>query len=482
MTYRLSPGVYATETDLSYVVTSSATTIAGIVVTADRGPTDEVTLVTGSNEFLEKFGTPKPDHPSMYAALAYLSVANQLYVARAVQDAVAASMNAVDSDGNTVFTIKASSEGAWGNGVVVSITEPVDGTFTITATEGDVSESYTVSRDSTKKDGYGQTMYIEDVINGTSNLIKIVDSNELTDPVAVTGEALSGGFDDTVPVTDSEVNIRWDLFATKEEVPVGILIGGGFTSPVVQSKILSIAESRKDCVGILDAPLDETTTSGIVDYSNEELNIDSSYGALYAGWPVIYDQFNDKKVSAPPSGYVAAALARLEDEREVWYAAAGPLQGRIENALGVNIVFSEGDRDVLYQANVNPIQSFRGEGVQIYGQKTLQRYASATDRLNVRMTMCKIYKDITKVLRSFVFQFNDQYTRDNIVSILTAYLDDIKSRRGLYDFLIVCDESNNTSQVIDSNELRVDIYVKPVRVAEFIKMNAIISATGATLS
>lgn len=483
MTLRVSPGVYTQETDQSFIVPASASAVGGIVVTADKGPVNDVTLVTSPQQLIDLFGTPSEKHPSLFAALTYLRASNRLYVARAVGDATAASLNITDGD-TPVFALQAKNPGLWGNSIVVSVTAADTTTklFKITASAGNITETFVVSRVAGAKDGYGKSAYIEEVINNKSVLLNVVDTVSVDAHVAVTNINLSGGQNDTVPVTDGEINTEWDRFASKEAVPVGLLIEGGHGSTVVQTKMLEVAEFRKDCLALLDVPSDLLVTTDIVEYSTETLPANSSYGALYAGWLKVYDQFSDKTVLVAPSAFAAAAIARTASNAEVWYAPAGPINGRVIGAVGVHLVFSEGDRDALYEANVNPVQSFVGEGIQIYGQKTLQRLPSALDRVNVRLLMNQIEKDLAKGMRAFVFQFNDAFTRANIAAIAKAYLSDVKVRRGVYDFAVVVDETNNTPQVIDGNELRADIYVKPTRAAEFIRLNAIITATGATLS
>lgn len=483
MTFPISAGVYPREIDKSFIVPAVANSIGGIVIHSDKGPTGELTLITSNQEFIDKFGKPAPDEPSMYSALAFLEQGKNLLVARAINDAVTASFPVVDTATSlvTVFTINAANEGLWGNSITITTTtETTYGdVFTITVKYGGVTvEEFEVSRNTTALDGFGRSQYIEDVVNNQSEYIRIVDTVNTDAWTALTDEALVSGSDDTVVPTDAQINTEWDRFANKAEVEVSLLINGGWDNETVQGKMISIAEARADCIAILDVPDTETTVAGMVTYVSTTLNANSSYAAIYAGWPYIYDQYNDKKLYVPPSGYVAAVFAKTAEVSEVWYAPAGVRRGLL-NVLGVSKVFSEGERDTLYTAKINPIQNFTGEGIQVYGQKTLQTQASALDRVNVRMLMITLEKAITRALRPFVFEFNDVFTRENIASIINNYMTDIKTRRGVYDYLTVCDTTNNTATVIDQNKLIVDLYVKPTRVAEFIRLNAVITATGA---
>jgi len=349
---------------------------------------------------------------------------------------------------------------------------------------GEIVETFLTSRDPLQKDGFGKSMYIEDVINDNSVYISVVDNDILNPfngvdrvaPIASTN--LASGNNGATP-TSAEINTAWDLYSNKDEVEVSILINGGWASPEVQIKMIALAESRTDCFAVLDFPSDKTTVAESISYRKATLNANTSYGALYAGFVKIYDQFNGKNITLPPSGYVAGVYAKTAQVSEVWYAPAGERRG-VLNVLGVHQTYTEGERDSLYSAGINPIQNFVGSGIQIYGQKTLQTASSALDRINVRMLLITVEKAVSKALKPFVFEFNDLFSRQNVESIINSYMDDIKVRRGVYDYLTVVDETNNTPQVIDNNQMLVDLYVKPTRVAEFIKLNVIVSKTGAT--
>lgn len=485
MTYPISAGVYTTETDQSFIVPAVANSIGAIVISADRGPSGERVLITSNKQFIDTFGKPNPNDPSMYAALSFLQEASRLYVVRVTNDAVASTSIVLDGQGTPAetFTFTANGEGAWGNSLTLDVSATVSDIFTVTIYDGGVEvESFEVSKLTTKLDGYGKSLYIEDVINNQSQYVTVVDNVTNTNvPAAVTGQVFAGGSDDTIAPTSSHINTGWDLFAIKEEVEVSLLINAGWADATVQTKMITLAESRQDCFAILDIPDTSTTVTDMVTYSNTTLNANTSYAAIYAGWIYTYDQYNDKYIYVAPSGYVAGVYAKTAQVSEVWYAPAGVRRGVLK-ALGVSKVFSEGERDTLYTANINPIQNFVGEGIQVYGQKTLQKQASALDRVNVRLLLITIEKAIGKALRPFVFEFNDQFTRENITSIINNFMDDIKIRRGVYDFSTVCNTSNNTPTVIDQNKLLVDLYVKPTRVAEFVKLNVVITATGATLT
>jgi len=488
MTYPISAGVYPREVDQSFIVPAVANSIGGIVISSDKGNTGELNLVTSNKEFLDTYGDPVPDNPSMYAALAFLEKGNRLLVARAINDAIVATSPVLDTDGTPTlaFTVNAKNEGLWGNSLTVTTSASVNDIFTLTILlDAVIVETFEVTRNPLAKNGFGQSIFIEDVIDKNSIYVSVVDNaaNPYTvaDVATVTAQAFTAGADDTLAPDDTDINAEWDRFAVKEDVEVSLLINGGWATIAVHAKMIAIAEARKDCFAILDFLEADDTVAEMVTYTGTTLNANTSYAAIYAGWVYIYDQYNDKYLYVPPSGYVAGVYANTANVSEVWYAPAGVRRG-VMNVLGVQTVWSEGDRDTLYTAKINPIQNFTGEGIQVYGQKTLQTAASALDRVNVRMLMITIEKALEKALRPFVFEFNDTFTRDNIASIINSYMEDIKVRRGVYDYLAVVDETNNTAIVIDQNKLIVDLYVKPTRVAEFIQMNAVITATGASFT
>jgi phage tail sheath protein FI len=213
-------------------------------------------------------------------------------------------------------------------------------------------------------------------------------------------------------------------------------------------------------------------------YVANTLNINSSYSAIYGNYFKIFDRFAEKERWVPVSGFCAAVMAFTDFNDAQWFAPAGLNRGIISNVIDVAVNPNKGQRDVLYYNRINPVVKFQGEGIVIWGQKTLQSKASAFDRINVRRLFLHLEKSVTKMARNFLFEFNDDNTRARFRGTVSPFLADIKARRGVYDYLVVCDESNNTPLVIDSNEFRAEILVKPTRVAEFIKLTFTAVGTG----
>ena len=205
----------------------------------------------------------------------------------------------------------------------------------------------------------------------------------------------------------------------------------------------------------------------------------TSYAAAYANYLKVLDNASGVYIYAPPSGFVAAKMVATDAEVGPWNAPAGFNRGILTNVVDVAIVPNQHQRDSLYQINLNPIATFADQGIVVFGQKTLLRKPSAFDRVNVRRTFLYLEKVTKSVMNFFVFENNTIFTRSRILNTLIPYYERVKAADGLYDFLIVCDERNNTPEVIDNNELIVDIYLKPVRTAEFIRVNFYATRTDA---
>ena len=485
MSNMLSPGVYPREIDRSFGTPAIADSVGAIVIDSNKGPT-EITEISSRSRFIELYGEPTSDTPSKHAALRFLRDSNRLNVLRVINDAETASVDVIDSNlGDPVFTVNAANPGSWGNNVSVELRDRSDDdVFQIVVSyHGEVVESFDVSQNPDKKNGFGRAMYIEDVINNGSDYIRVEDdvSND-DEPVFGESYDLVGGSNDTSAVTDADIATGWDSFESTEQVSANILINAGWASTNVQNKMIEIAEYRKDCVAVLDIPQEDANdVDSMIEYANNELNANTSWAALYGPWIRVYDQYNDREVYLPPSGDAAGVYARTSNEAEAWDAPAGMRRG-VLNVLGTQTSLDQGQRDALYEANINPVVNFTGEGVVIWGQKTLQAQASSLDRVNVRRLLIHIQNTLEPALKPFVFEGNTAFTRDNVASLVENFLEDIQARRGVTGFSVVVDESNNTSQVIDSNQLVVDLFIQPARSAEFIRLNTVLTPTGVSFN
>lgn len=331
-------------------------------------------------------------------------------------------------------------------------------------------------------DGYGRQMYLEDVINVQSALIRVYDNAAATtDPTisVTTPVAFSTATDGTLP-GDSQLTQGWETFVDTDTYTVNILINGGYATANVHNKMESVAVRRGDAFAILDMPSASQTVTRAMDYRKVELNMNSSYAGIYAPDIKVYDEFNDLQLYVPPSGEVAAVFCRTDTTRDPWWAAAGLNRGLVKGALGLRFKYLQGERDQLYSNQINFIQNFPGEGIAVFGQRTLQAKASALQSINVRRLLLVLEKAAASYLKYSLFEPSDSFTWTQIRLALTEFLQNVKDRRGLYDFQVVCDETNNTPYLIDNNILKVDIYLKPTRAAEFIDLAMVLTRSGAS--
>lgn len=278
-------------------------------------------------------------------------------------------------------------------------------------------------------------------------------------------------------------------FQNPEALDINLLITPGFSTGAVIGTALQVCESRGDTLYIIDPPFG-LRPQQVVDWHNGMLlsdlksAINSSYGALYWGWLKTFDQFSSNEVWVPPSGHIAAVFSRTAREAEQWYAPAGLRRGRLLTALNVEYSPTQGERDLLYGSGnaVNPIVKFPQDGITVYGQRTLQRTQSALDRVNVRMLLIYIKKNLVRLLRNFIFEPNDKVLWRQVEATVNPFLSDIQSRRGLQAFNVVVDSTNNTPERIDRNELWVSVFLKPTRAVEFVVLNLVTLRTGASFS
>jgi phage tail sheath protein FI len=283
--------------------------------------------------------------------------------------------------------------------------------------------------------------------------------------------------------TCSTANVMtgWDSFANKDEVDVSLLITGPGNSTVATS-IISIAESRKDVL-VFVSP----TKASVVNNAGAEATsilafraglTSSSYAVLDSGYKYQYDKYNDVYRYVPLNGDIAGTCARTDLERDPWYSPGGLSRGVIKNVIKLAFNPNKTERDNLYVQGVNPVVTFQGEGTVLFGDKTMLSKPSVFDRINVRRLFIVLEKSIARAARSTMFEFNDQFTRAQFVNLVEPFLRDVQGRRGITDFRVVCDTTNNTPEVIDSNRFVGDIYIKPARSINFIQLNFVAVRTG----
>jgi len=293
--------------------------------------------------------------------------------------------------------------------------------------------------------------------------------------------ALAGGTDD-VP-TIANLNTSYGLFTNSEDVDISLVMTGGANTVVQQYVIDNVAGGRKDCVAFVSPP----SSTVVNQYGNEAANIlawnttlarSSSYAVADSGWKYMFDKYNNIYRYVPLNGDIAGLCVNTDNIRDPWFSPAGFNRGNVKNVVRLAYNPTKTDRDNLYAVGINPVVSFPGQGIVLYGDKTLQSKPSAFDRINVRRLFIVLEKAIATAAKFSLFEFNDEFTRAQFVALVTPFLRDIQGRRGIYDFRVVCDTTNNTDQVISSNQFVGDIYIKPARSINFIQLNFVAVRTG----
>lgn len=403
-------------------------------------------------------------------------------------------------DAEDALFIHASSEGTWGDSIGVKIINAADDVddnelaadalmFRIeiykSSNQAVPVETYYCSRTLGHKDGRGRNVFVEDVLEG-SNYVRAISNvtvDEAISPKSQTTILFMADGDDGSAVTDSNMITAANVFTNKAAYSVTLLLDGGYTVPAYQIALDTIAQGRLDCVAILSTPYSaeaaSTYMTDLVDYRKSDLNLNSSYSALYTPHVQIPDRFNDRKIYVSPDGYVGGSISFAANNYEIWFPPAGNRRG-VLNVLDLRRRFEDGELDLLANAGINPIKF--GKGFVVWGQKTLLQRASALDRLNVRLLLIVIEPAIQELLEDYLFELNEAGVRSIIETKIETYLEGIKSRKGVTDYDVVADESNNSADDIENNRLNVDIFIKPTRSIEEIPMRVVITPTNISFS
>jgi phage tail sheath protein FI len=365
-----------------------------------------------------------------------------------------------------------------------------DGKFT--GTQNTVLEIFPfVSKASDAKDDSGNSSYYKNILASRSRYIHWMDhpadgtnwgsasSTAFANLTSEVSRSLTLGADGTI--STANVVTAFDKFDDADSVDISLVVSGPANQTIADS-LTTMAVSRKDCVVFLSPEkADVVDNAGseatdIVAYRNTLTS--TSYAVMDGNWKYQYDKYNDVYRWIPLNGDVAGLCARTDQERDPWFSPGGLNRGIIKNIIKLAWNPTKTDRDTLYVSGVNPIVSFQGEGTVLFGDKTLLSKPSAFDRINVRRLFIVLEKAIARAARFSLFEFNDQFTRAQFVSLVEPFLRDVQGRRGITDFRVVCDETNNTGEVIDRNEFIGDIYIKPARSINFIQLNFVAVRTG----
>jgi len=379
----------------------------------------------------------------------------------------------------------------------------VDSDGLISGTKGTVLETFpNLSKLSDAKNDEGKSVFAKTVINNTSEHIYLNTISTLSNFGSATvlntsyGEtdaplnlALTGGHDGGDGSSLASVQSGWDLYEDKDQVEIDFMIAKNMGDSadqvtLVNDLVATAQATRKDCVvvasphssTIVGVTSDATKVTNMVTFADQYTR--SSYLIVDANYLKVYDKFNDKYRNIPASGTVAGIMAATDINRAAWFSPAGARRGQMLGITSLAFSPSKAQRDTLYRAGLNPIANIPGQGSLLFGDKTFLGRVSAFDRINVRRLFLILERAIGRAAQQTLFEFNDEFTRAEFVNIVEPVLREVQGRRGITDFRVVCDDTNNTAAVIDRNEFKADIFIKPARSINYVTLSFVAVRTG----
>jgi len=374
-------------------------------------------------------------------------------------------------------------------------------------TKGTVLETFAyLSKASDSVDSSGQSNYYKNAIFNQSKYIYAVDPVNYVSTNATWGKpmantayttlsgsytfTLGGGTDATI--TNADIVNAQNQFSDSAQTAISLLMTGPYTDLSVQLNAINIASTRKDAVAFVSPPQTAVVNNSgseqtsVVAWMNTLSSVTGgpagSYGFADSGWKYMFDRYNNTYRWVPLNGDIAGLCAYTDVANNPWWSPAGYSRGVIKNVIKLAWNPSQGNRDALYQVAVNPVASFPGQGTVLFGDKTMQTQPSAFDRINVRRLFITLEQAIKKAAQYSLFEFNDAFTQAQFVALVTPFLRNIQGQRGITAFQVVCDSTNNTPQVINSNQFVGDIYIQPARSINFIQLNFVAVGTGVNFS
>lgn len=353
----------------------------------------------------------------------------------------------------------------------------------LTGTKGSVVEIYeNVSTLPDQKKADGTTNSLSELLVSVSNWLSItpVGAGNLSSNSSGTSLTATSGSDgnDEASAALSALSAGYDLYRDPADVDISFVLQGKARSGVTLANYIinNIAEVRRDCVAFISPELSDNTVDAIVNFASTLSG--STYAVVDSGYKYQYDKYADVYRYVPLNGDIAGLCARTDDLRDPWFSPAGYNRGTVKNVVKLLVNPNKSQRDILYKAKINPVITQPGQGTVLFGDKTFAPTVSAFDRINVRRLFNVLEKTIGQAAKSTLFEFNDEFTRASFINLVEPFLRDVQGRRGIYDFKVVCDATNNTPGVIDANQFVGDIYIKPARSINFIQLNFVAVRSG----
>lgn len=516
-----APKIIFSTVDISELPPALSTSVGAMVIGLNKGDVDKPMLITDKAKLIDLCCVNKPEVTDLgiYAALGFLDQGRQLYIMRVHNSALyggiefkkatspysatplgagetAPTAHTFGADG--LFLVAAQNPGAWSDDISVSISDvdSSDYTFKIKVYVDDsdgvaqLQETWEVSRKQ-QIDGYGNQQYLETKINGYSKYIKVVNYSGEGDavlPNAVSTPIYMDGGSNGSTVTTQNVVDGWDKFSNTFDKSVNILMTGGYTATAVLAKVNSIAAARQDAFAVLDLPLDVTATSvdSQVTWANNNLNLNSSYAAVYSPWIKIFDEYNGQQLTVPPSGHVGSVYALTDRVYNSAHGAPAGYNRGILNCLGLSNIetYNESEMDVLCEGKINPIIKDPGFGFIVFDELTTQKKNSALKNIHVRRLINQIQKASVSTARKYLMEPLIERTYFRVRTEFEEYLGQLEGL-GAFDnnndrgWKVVCDSRNNTATDRDMDTLNIWIFIKPVKIARYIQIKAVITRSSA---
>lgn len=497
MSVIVSPGVYSRERDFSLYAPSLATSIFAVVGTASKGPTDVPTQITDEGSLVNTFGEPSADHFGLQAAIRYLREGRRLVFVRvATYDQTAEGVILADDEMTAAAEVSAVYSGSWGDNITVTASEnqyDSDLHDIVVHYNGYPVETYVgllLGTANVASDNYWVTR-----INGVSQYIVLSNVNDDEDALHTAPNALSGG-EDGAPADIGDVvgsvgappavpPSGLQTLRDPEAIDVNLLAVPGYINATVINAGIDLCETRGDCMVLLSPPQNMSVqqavawhngTSALPDQPEAALN--SSYAALYYPWLRVHDGYSNTEMWVPSEGHIARVMAYTDLVADPWQAAAGLRRGLLRDVLEVEHSATQGERDYMYSGGnaVNPIVNKPGQGVVVWGQRTLLRATTALDRVNVRRMVLYLRKVVATSVAYLVFEPNERSTWQSFINLVSPICRSIQSRGGIYDYRVICDETTNDP---NTNEMQGKILVQPTKTAEIITIDFTLLPTGA---